>query len=575
MTAFILGFGVSFMAGCFPAGSGSEKTTDFPIAKIDGDVSVVFSELYNRLAKSSFLKEGGILDSTIYFDTLKAIVIDSLVSIKANGADLHEDIMLLRDFRLKYHAFYSGQLYKRIIVDSIQLDSAMVDSFYQAHQDEYFLPEQVLAKQLTISAEGLRFGKDSALYRAYSDEELDSIARAQVVQLRERISEGEDFKLMAYEYSVNHATAVKGGELGYFERNTYNHEIDSVAFTLPPGSLSDPFISADGWHLMYVEDHVDSGLPPLSGEQYKIVHHRFKGEKARDLAGQFMDSLFDVAEFEFNDSALMEPVYEVDDTVWSVIVNGRDTIDFYRIPDVFNRYMGFTGLTSLTLDDKHRALIGWAQKYLIIQAGNDLGFDDDPVVAAERERLYHLASMKMIYKGSRDIDYKPTDSVILDYYEKHKPQYVVQKPIKVQHVIVEDSVFGEYLRDLALSGIDFMELVREHYPGEPEIREVAANLGYIGPGEMPEEFFTVAMGLRLGEVSHPVKTEFGYHIIKLLDKRFTKVLEEVRIDIVKELQDRNNKKIYDAWLEKLMEGHRVEYMLEKIPTIELPSKDMR
>ena len=42
MTAFILGFGVSFMAGCFPAGSGSEKTTDFPIAKIDGDVSVVF-----------------------------------------------------------------------------------------------------------------------------------------------------------------------------------------------------------------------------------------------------------------------------------------------------------------------------------------------------------------------------------------------------------------------------------------------------------------------------------------------------------------------------------------------------
>jgi foldase protein PrsA len=258
-----------------------------------------------------------------------------------------------------------------------------------------------------------------------------------------------------------------------------------------------------------------------------------------------------------------------------MIVNGRDTIDFHRVPDVFNQFMHYSGLTELSLEDKYKALKGWAQKDLIIQAGHVLGYDDDPGIKAEREKLYHTNTKKMIYRGSRDIDYQPPESLIQEYYDQHKAMYTVEKPIRVQHIIVQDSVLGEYIRDQALSGIDFLELAREYYPGEPEIREAAADLGYIGSGEMPEEFFTAALGLKVGDVSHPVKTEFGYHVIKLFDKQYSKVLEEMRIEIVHELEKRHNRGIYDAWLADLSDGHTIEYLIDDLDKIELPPRDER
>jgi len=51
---------------------------DFPIATIDDSLNVMASELYVRLAASDLLSDGGILDSTTYFDTLKSIVLDSI-----------------------------------------------------------------------------------------------------------------------------------------------------------------------------------------------------------------------------------------------------------------------------------------------------------------------------------------------------------------------------------------------------------------------------------------------------------------------------------------------------------------
>jgi len=572
---FIISCFICLIAGCFPGGSGSEEFRDYSVASIDGKVQIMFSDLYNRLAKSDLITEGGFVDTTIYFDTLKSIVTDSLVSLKAQQSDLKNDLQLFRDYRLKYYTYYANRMLNLMILDKINPDSTEIENFYRDHREDYFLPEQVLAKLLTISGIGLKLGSDSAKYDGYSDEELDSIAQDQVIQLQVRIKGGEDFSIMAYENSVNRSTAMQGGSLGYFVRNAFNKEIDSVAFSMAPGTLSDPFESPDGWHLMFVEDHVDSGAPPLTGQQHFAVLQRMKNEEARRQGGRFMDSLYKAAEFVFNDSALNEPVYEVDETIWSVIVNGRDTIDFYRVADVFNRHMQYTGLKELSLEDKHKALMAWAQKNLIIQAGDDLGYGKDTLIMAERERVYNVNTKKMIYRNSRDINFKPSDSIIRDYYEKHKPQYSVEKPIKVQHIIVQDSLFGEYLRDLAMSGIDFLELAREHYPGEPEIREAAADLDYIAPGEMPDEFFTAAMGLQIGSVSHPVKTEFGYHIIKLFDKQYTKVLEEVRIDIVRALEKHHNKDIYSDWIEDLSDGHLIEYHIESVTKIELPPKAER
>lgn len=548
---------------------------DFAVAVIDSTVPVMASDLYIRLANSNLLEEGGILDSSFYFDTLKAIILDSIISLEAGDVNLKEDLPLYSTYQLRYHDFYINYLYQHLILDSIKVDSAIIDSFYRTRPEQFSYREQVRARQLAISAEGYRFGNDSALYADYTMEQLDSIAREKIFELKAEIDSGADLGQLAKEHSMNMETARKAGELGYFFRNIYNKEFEEVAFSLPVGTISQPFKTPDGWHIVEVIDHVEAGLADLIPEVYQAAARQYSDEMARELAGKFMDSLLETTEIVFNDSALSLNIHTVPDTVWAATINDIDTITFFRLPDFLHNYKGGQEMDTITLPFIHEALSFNAQKYILMQAGDELGFGEDPEVAAKRDELYHRYSVDLIWKSSWDIGYKPPESLIIDYYERNIDDFVFKKPVYVQHIIVEDSVFGEFLRDQALSGVDFLELAKENYPGAEEIRVAAADLGYIGPEEMPDNFYRTAMITPVKDVSHPVRTEWGYHIIKVIDKRYNRTLEQVRASIVDNLKRRHEKVALINWKQEKMDGHLIEYNLDRIERIRLASKERR
>jgi len=69
-------------------------------------------------------------------------------------------------------------------------------------------------------------------------------------------------------------------------------------------------------------------------------------------------------------------------------------------------------------------------------------------------------------------------------YEYNIDDYTFEKPLTVQHIIVDDSVTGEFIRDQANSGVDFLDLAETFYPGEPSLRRELAQLGKIGPNDV-------------------------------------------------------------------------------------------
>ena len=81
-----------------------------------------------------------------------------------------------------------------------------------------------------------------------------------------------------------------------------------------------------------------------------------------------------------------------------------------------------------------------------------------------------------------------------------------------------------------------MKLARDYYPGEEEIRIELANLGFIGPDDVSAEFFETARVTGEGRVSRPVHTEYGYHIIKVIEKKMTVTLERAALEIKKILK---------------------------------------
>lgn len=100
--------------------------------------------------------------------------------------------------------------------------------------------------------------------------------------------------------------------------------------------------------------------------------------------------------------------------------------------------------------------------------------------------------------------------------------------VQINHIVMQPEFSQEsidraktLLTDLAAqarAGADFAELAKKNTQ-EPGGRQRGGSLGWFGRGSMVPEFEEIAYRLRVGEVSEPLRTEFGYHIIRLNDKR--------------------------------------------------------
>ena len=89
--------------------------------------------------------------------------------------------------------------------------------------------------------------------------------------------------------------------------------------------------------------------------------------------------------------------------------------------------------------------------------------------------------------------------------------------VKASHLLVSSEEEALKLREEILSGKDFAEIA-----AEVSICPSGANggdLGYFTKGEMVKEFDDAVFSMEVGETSMPVKTDFGYHLIKLTDKK--------------------------------------------------------
>jgi foldase protein PrsA len=87
--------------------------------------------------------------------------------------------------------------------------------------------------------------------------------------------------------------------------------------------------------------------------------------------------------------------------------------------------------------------------------------------------------------------------------------------IKCSHILVEKQSQAIAILDKIKQGEKFGKLARELSIDSGSAKR-DGNLGYFGRGKMVKEFETIAFSLEVGKISEPVKTQYGYHIIKRL-----------------------------------------------------------
>jgi len=89
--------------------------------------------------------------------------------------------------------------------------------------------------------------------------------------------------------------------------------------------------------------------------------------------------------------------------------------------------------------------------------------------------------------------------------------------IRASHILVEDEGRANSLRAEIESGADFADLAKKH--SICPSKENGGDLGFFDKGQMVKEFEDVAFSLGVGQVSGPVRTQFGYHLIIVTGKQ--------------------------------------------------------
>ena len=105
-----------------------------------------------------------------------------------------------------------------------------------------------------------------------------------------------------------------------------------------------------------------------------------------------------------------------------------------------------------------------------------------------------------------------TDEELDKYLEEKNTE------VKASHILVEDEETAKEVKKKADAGDDLAKLAAE-YSTEDGAEESGGDLGWFGEGKMVPEFWDAAKEMEKGTISEPVQSEYGFHIIKLEDKR--------------------------------------------------------
>jgi parvulin-like peptidyl-prolyl isomerase len=193
------------------------------------------------------------------------------------------------------------------------------------------------------------------------------------------------------------------------------------------------------------------------------------------------------------------------------------------------------------------------------------GLTDDQAREAIRQQLISQALFKKV-TGNVNV----SNADITQYYNTHKTQYIQPETREVRHILVTKKALADSLYQQLKSGGNFAKLAKQ-YSKDPGS---AANGGKltVSKGQTVPQFDKAAFSLKTGQISQPVHTQYGYHIIQALSAvkaASTTSIDKVRASIRQQLEQQKKNDEITKWLENTKKsycGGKIKYQVGYQPS---------
>lgn len=163
-----------------------------------------------------------------------------------------------------------------------------------------------------------------------------------------------------------------------------------------------------------------------------------------------------------------------------------------------------------------------------------------------------------------------SDEQIATYYNKHPDEFMRSDEVRVRHILVNQESTAKMVHDKIIAGDNFAALAQQ-YSASPESKQ-GGDLGFIRKGNFPPVFDKNCFNLPVGAVSDVVKSEYGYHIFKVIDRHPARKIpmSEARKEIVQRLTVANQENAFESDLKHLHDTAKISIDMKKLEKLEVP-----
>jgi len=167
---------------------------------------------------------------------------------------------------------------------------------------------------------------------------------------------------------------------------------------------------------------------------------------------------------------------------------------------------------------------------------------------------------------------KVSEEELKNYFAENKATFAQEMQVKASHILVETEEKANELKEKLAEGEDFAKLAKENST-DPGSKDNGGDLGFFGSGDMMQEFEEAAFALKVGEISAPVKTQYGYHIIKVTEIKDAEEAdyEKSKDKISDTLSEQKLQTEYSAWMQEVFPQYKIENSLVDDKAAEQPS----
>jgi peptidyl-prolyl cis-trans isomerase C len=213
-------------------------------------------------------------------------------------------------------------------------------------------------------------------------------------------------------------------------------------------------------------------------------------------------------------------------------------------------------------------------KEMLHQEALKKGLDKTPDFQKKVEEFKKITLVTELFEKDVMAKAKVSDQEAKDYYDKHKEEFAPTTQIKASHILVKTEGEAKKVLERLKKGEKFADIAKAVSIDKGSAVN-GGELGYFSKGQMVPEFEKAASSMNIGDISIPVMTQFGYHIIKVTDKKKGAVIEFEKIKdmISQKLSGEKQKEAFEQYITELKKNYKVEISKDAIPSAETEKKE--